>query len=108
MPGYANLDCFLTSSSNYPDAAINGETNYWPITGNGTPNKITFENHSATSDQVMRRSFGGNGFLIVENQVEMKFICRHHSSVVDHVGDTVTFYNLRAVLTAVNEIVTLN
>lgn len=108
MSGYETLNCFLTSSATYGDAASIAESNFWPIAGVAAGNRITFENQPASSDQIMRRPLSGNGTLDLNASTALNFICKHFSSVSDDTNESITFYNPRIILTAVDEIVALN
>lgn len=108
MSGFETLNCYLTSSSTYGDAASVAESNYWPSLNSVAGNRITFENQPASSDQIMRRPLSGNGTLDLNSSTALNFICKHFSSVSDDPNESITFYNPRIILTAVDEIVALN
>jgi Collagen triple helix repeat (20 copies) len=108
MSGYETLNCFLTTSTTYGDAATIAESNVWPISGVAAGNRITFENQAASSEEIMRKSLSGNGILELSDLTSLNLICKHHSSISDDANEKVTFYNPRIILTAVDEIVTLN
>jgi hypothetical protein len=108
MSGYETLNCYLTSSSNYGDAASTADSNHWPVLGAAAGNRVTFENQAASSDQIMRRPLSGNGYLDLSGSTALNLICKHFSSVTDDPNESITFYNPRIILTAVDEIVTLN
>jgi hypothetical protein len=108
MSGFANLNCFLTSSSSYGDAASLADTNYWPLKGYVASHRITFENQPSNSEEIMRKSFSGNGILDLSASTSLNLICKHYSSISDDANEKVTFYNPRIILNAVDEIVTLN
>jgi hypothetical protein len=108
MSGFETLNCFLTSSATYGYAATIPESNYWPIANSASGNKITFDNQAANSEQIMFKSLSGNGILDLSSSTSLNLICKHYSSISDDANEKVTFYNPRIVLTAVDEIVTLN
>ena len=108
MSGFETLNCYLTSGSTYSDAASVAESNYWPSLNSVSGNRITFENQAASSDQIMRRPLSGNGTLDLNSSTALNLICKHFSSVSDDPNESITFYNPRIILTAVDEIVALN
>jgi hypothetical protein len=108
MSGFATLNCFLSSSSNYGDSASTPESNFWPSLNSISGNRITFENQAASSEEIMRKSLSGNGILDLSASTSLNLICKHYSSISDDSNEKVTFYNPRIILTAVDEIVSLN
>ena len=108
MAGDSYFGCFLSTANTYTDTAIDSATVIWPEVGNATPYRVSFESHAATSDEVMRRSFSSTSILNFDNQTSMKWVCRHYSLVIDDSNEKVIIRYPRIVLTAVNEIVTLN
>jgi hypothetical protein len=108
MSGFGILNCFLTSSSSYGDAASIAESNFWPITGVAAGHRVTFENQAANSEQILFKPLSGIGTISINASTSLNLICKHFSSVSDDVNEKVTFYNPRIILTAVDEIVKLN
>jgi hypothetical protein len=108
MSGFETLNCVLTSSTTYGDAATSPESNYWPTANSSSGNKITFDNQPANSEQIMFKPLSGNGTLDLGASTSLNLICKHYSSISDDSNEKVTFYNPRIMLTAVDEIVTLN
>jgi Collagen triple helix repeat (20 copies) len=108
MSGYETLNCFVTSSTTYGDAASIAESNVWPTNGVASGHRITFENMAASPDEIMRKSLSGNGILELTDPISLNLICKHFSSISDDSNEKITFYNPRIILTAVDEIVTLN
>ena len=108
MSGMANFACFLTSSSNYVDAATTPDTNLWPEVNNASPFRLSFEIHAASGDEVMKRSFSNTGLVNLASSTSVKWLCRHYSSVADDPNEQIIIRYPRLVLTAVDEIVALN
>ena len=108
MLGNSNLSCYLTTASSFIDAASDTSTVIWPELNNGTPFRISFESHAATSDEVMRRVFSGDSSLSFDSPTSIKWVCRHSSSVADDPNEQVIIRYPRLILTAVDQLVTLN
>ena len=109
MPNTISLNCFLSSNNNYTDAAaLKPENNYWPVLGNGSPYKVSFVPQSPTYDEIDFKSFSGTGLLLLTESTAVNLICAHRVDSSPNTGQKVTFYAPRLILTAVNEIVTLN
>jgi hypothetical protein len=108
MSGFAILNCYLTSSLSYGDATSDTKTIYWPNYDNLGQQKITFENQAASADPILFKEFSGNGTLELSTNTSLKLTCKNSSSITDDPNESITFYNPRIILTAVDEIVTLN
>jgi hypothetical protein len=108
MSGMALLACFVTTSSNYVDAATTAASNFWPEFNNASPYRISFESMAAAGDEIMKRSMTGTNGLTLNSQTTLKWICRHYSSVADDANEQVIIRYPRIILTAVDELVTLS
>ncbi len=108
MAGNPQLGCFVTEGSNYTDASTTGSLNFWPEVNGTTPFRISFEAQSATIDEIMRRSYSAKSALDLASSKTIKLICRHYSEIMNDSNEQVIIRYPRLILTAVNEIVTLN
>jgi hypothetical protein len=108
MSGFETLACLLTSSTSLDLASSNTNTIHWPQSGEYVLNKVSFENQAANSEKIMFRPLSGNGALTLPDSSSLNFICKHSSSGTDDPNESITFYNPRIILTAVDEIVSLN
>jgi len=108
MAGNPQLGCFLTEGSNYTDASGNSALNYWPDRNSTNPYRVSFEAMAATPDEIMKRSYSANSSLALSESKNLKLICRHYSTISDDSNEQVIIRYPRLILTAVNEIVTLN
>jgi hypothetical protein len=108
MVGHPQLGCFLTEGSNYTEASTNSLLNHWPEKSSTNPNRVSFEPQSATSDEIMKRTFNAQSILEIDTQKTLKLICRHYSDLIDDSSEQVRIRYPRLILTAVDEIVTLN
>ncbi len=108
MAGNPQLGCFLTSSSSYIEAAGSADSNYWPEAPTTSPFRVSFESQAATSDEIMKRTFSLQSTLTLTESKSLKLICRHYSEVIDDSNEKIFIRYPRLILTAVDEIVTLN
>ena len=108
MAGNPQLGCFLTEGSNYSDASGNPDLNYWPDRNSTNPYRVSFESMAATPDEIMKRTYSGISSLDLSESKTLKLICRHYSTISDDLNEQVIIRYPRLILTAVNEIVTLN
>ncbi len=107
MAGDSYFGCFITTSASYTGAATDATTVIWPESNNATPFRVSFENHSATSDEVMRRTFNSSNTLTLASSASVVWACRHYSLVGNDPNEQVIIRYPRIILTAVNELVTL-
>lgn len=108
MVGHPQLGCYLTESSSYSDAATNANLNHWPEANSANPNRLSFESQASTSDEIMKRSFSGQAVFDFATTKTLRLICRHYSEIMNDSNEQVIIRYPRLILTAVNEIVTLN
>jgi hypothetical protein len=108
MAGNPILGCYLTSESNYSGAAGNSGSDYWPELNNTTPFRVTFESQSASTEEIMKRTLSSQSTLILSESKTLKLICRHYSEIINDSAEQVIIRYPRLILTAVDEIVTLN
>jgi hypothetical protein len=74
MPGHSLFACFLTSSANYSEAAGNSDSIFWPAATLSVPYRLTFESLSASSDELMRRSFANSSTLTLITETNLNWI----------------------------------
>jgi hypothetical protein len=108
MAGDSYFGCFITTSASYTGAATDATTVIWPESNNATPFRVSFENHSATSDEVMRRTFNSSNILTLASSTAVVWACRHYSLVMDDANERIIIRYPRIILTAVDELVTLS
>ena len=108
MAGQPQLNCFLTSGASYADAVSTPVNNFWPEVGTANPFRISFESQAATSDEIMKRTYSTESTLTLNQEKSLRFVCYHFSSVANDSNEQVIIRYPRLILTAVNEIVTLN
>ena len=108
MAGDSYFGCFVSSANTYTDAATDASTVFWPDVNNGTPHRVSFENHGATTDEVMRRTFEATSTLTLVSSTTLKWTCRHYSLVGNDANEQVIIRYPRIILTAVDELVTLS
>ena len=108
MAGDSYFGCFVSSANTYTDAATDASTVFWPDVNNGTPHRVSFENHGATTDEIMRRTFEATSTLTLVSSTTLKWTCRHYSLVGNDANEQVIIRYPRIILTAVNELVTLS
>jgi hypothetical protein len=108
MSGQAFFTCYLTSQSSYSSAAGDTLSIYWPEEQNGSPYRLNFELTSAYDGELMRRSFANSSTLTLTTETNLNWICRHYSEITDDSNEKVFIRYPRIVLTAVDEIVSLN
>ncbi len=108
MAGQPQLNCLVTSGSSYTDAVTTQTNNYWPEVATGNPFRVSFESYAATSDEIMKRTFSAKSSISLTQDTALKFVCYHFSSVANDSSEQVIIRYPRLILTAVDEIVTLN
>lgn len=108
MVGHPQINCLITSGSSYTDAVTTQTNNYWPEVATGNPFRVSFESHAATSDEIMKRSFSAQSSLSLAQETTLKFVCYHYSLIANDSNEQVIIRYPRLILTAVDEIVTLN
>ncbi len=108
MAGDSYLGCYLSTANSYVGAASDSSTVLWPEAGNMTPHRVSFENHSATSEEVMKQTFSASEGMSLNISTSIYWVCRHYSTIADDSNEQVIIRYPRLILTAVDEIVTLN